>query len=113
MVLLWTPICWVVFNIGAVGLVLEVSALFCNAISTLGLPIVPIVAVFVFNDKMDGIKVISMVLAIWGFISYVYQQYLDEYKSKIEKTSKFSEACSSSSICLSKHSVQQGATTDH
>ncbi|KAK8551424.1 hypothetical protein V6N13_119890 [Hibiscus sabdariffa] len=95
MVLLWTAICWMVFTIGAVGLVLEVSALFCNAISTLGLPIVPIIAVFVFNDKMDGIKVISMVLAIWGFISYVYQQYLDDYKPKIEKTSKTSEACSS------------------
>ncbi|EOY27779.1 hypothetical protein QUC31_012686 [Theobroma cacao] len=85
MILLWTAICWAVLAIGAVGLVFEVSALFCNAISVFGLPIVPIIAVFVFHDKMDGIKVISMVLAIWGFISYVYQHYLDDYKSKTEK----------------------------
>ncbi|XP_017978201.1 PREDICTED: probable purine permease 10 [Theobroma cacao] len=85
MILLWTAICWAVLAIGAVGLVFEVSALFYNAISVFGLPIVPIIAVFVFHDKMDGIKVISMVLAIWGFISYVYQHYLDDYKSKTEK----------------------------
>ncbi|MFQ6639236.1 hypothetical protein Gotur_015711 [Gossypium turneri] len=112
MVLIWTAICWAVFYIGAVGLVLEVSALFCTAISALGLPIVPIIAVFVFNDKMDGIKVISMVLAIWGFISYVYQQYLDDYMPKTENTGEISEACSSS-IGLSEHSALQGAAAYH
>jgi hypothetical protein len=37
-----------------------------------------------FNEKMNGIKAISLVLAVWGFISYVYQQYLDESENKIE-----------------------------
>ncbi|GFY88619.1 purine permease 8 [Actinidia rufa] len=71
-----------VFSIGAVGLIFEISSLFSNVISTLGLPIVPVLAVFVFNDNMDGVKVIAMLLAIWGFISYVYQHYLDDLKSK-------------------------------
>ncbi|KAF2282821.1 hypothetical protein GH714_043112 [Hevea brasiliensis] len=43
-----------------------------------------IVAVFLFHDKMDGIKAISMLLAVWGFLSYVYQHYLDDRKSKAE-----------------------------
>ena len=34
---------------------------------------------------MDGVKVISMELVIWGFISYFYQHYLDDSESKAEK----------------------------
>ncbi|KAF2282829.1 hypothetical protein GH714_043120 [Hevea brasiliensis] len=80
----WTAIIWQVFAIGSVGLIFEVSSLFSNAISVLGLPIIPVVAVFLFHDKMDGIKAISMLLAVWGFLSYVYQHYLDDRKSKAE-----------------------------
>jgi len=82
--LTFIAISWQVFNIGSVGLIFEISSLFSNAISVLGLPIVPILAVAFFQEKMDGIKAISMVLAVWGFISYVYQQYLDESNNKIE-----------------------------
>ncbi|GMI77738.1 hypothetical protein like AT4G18220 [Hibiscus trionum] len=84
MTLLWTAIGWQVFAIGTVGLILDVSSLYSISVSTVGLPIVPVLAVFVFNDKMDGIKGMSMVLAIWGFLSYIYQHYLDHRKSKIE-----------------------------
>ncbi|XWS12402.1 hypothetical protein CRYUN_Cryun37aG0086800 [Craigia yunnanensis] len=100
MTLLWTAISWQVFAIGTVGLIFEVSSLYSNAIGTVGLPIVPVVAVFVFHDKMDGIKGMSMVLAIWGFISYAYQHYLDHKKSKIENriASEISEDCSSGEV---------------
>jgi hypothetical protein len=84
LVLTFIAISWKVFNIGCVGLIFEISSLFSNAISVLGLPIVPILAVVFFNEKMNGIKAISLVLAVWGFISYVYQQYLDENENKIE-----------------------------
>ncbi|RID78082.1 hypothetical protein BRARA_A00936 [Brassica rapa] len=80
--LVWTAITWQVFNIGGTGLIFELSSLFSNAISVLGLPVVPIMAVIIFRDKMNGLKVISMVLAIWGFMSYVYQHYLDDKKMK-------------------------------
>ena len=82
MTLTGTAISWQAFFIGTVGLILEVSSLFSNAISVLGLPMVPILAVFFFKEKMYGVKVISLILAIWGFISYVYQNYLDSYNSK-------------------------------
>ncbi|KAL0716846.1 hypothetical protein Bca4012_066168 [Brassica carinata] len=62
----------------AFGLIFEVSSLFSSAISALGLPVVPVLAVIIFHDKMNGVKVISMILAIWGFMSYVYQHYLDD-----------------------------------
>lgn len=82
MTLVWTAISWQVYSIGAVGLIFEVSSLFSNVISTLGLPIVPVAAVFVFHETMDGVKVVAMLLASWGFVSYIYQYYLDELKSK-------------------------------
>ncbi|CAN8325103.1 unnamed protein product, partial [Cochlearia groenlandica] len=78
--LVWTAITWQVFSIGGTGLIFELSSLFSNAISVLGLPVVPILAVIIFHDKMNGLKVISMILAIWGFTSYVYQHYLDDKK---------------------------------
>ncbi|CAI8596719.1 unnamed protein product [Vicia faba] len=83
--LTFTAISWQVFNIGCVGLIFEFSALFSNAISVVGLPIVPILAVVFFQDKMHGIKAISMVLAGWGFVSYMYQQYLDESNVEANK----------------------------
>ncbi|GFY88701.1 nucleotide-sugar transporter family protein [Actinidia rufa] len=72
----------VALSLSLVGLIFEISSLFSNVISALGFPIVPVLAVFVFNDNMDGVKVIDMLLAIWGFISYIYQHYLDDLKSK-------------------------------
>ncbi|KAK7270198.1 hypothetical protein RIF29_23167 [Crotalaria pallida] len=82
--LIFTAINWELYCIGCVGLVFEVSSLFSNSMSVLGLPIVPISAVIIFHEKMHGIKAISMVLAVWGFISYLYQHYLDDRQSNTE-----------------------------
>ncbi|XP_062095083.1 probable purine permease 10 [Humulus lupulus] len=82
MTLSWIAIAWQVFFIGIMGLILEISSLFSNVISVFGSPIVPVMAVFFFHEKMDGIKAMALVLAIWGFVSYAYQNYLDDYSSK-------------------------------
>uniref|UniRef100_A0A0D9XJT0 Probable purine permease n=1 Tax=Leersia perrieri TaxID=77586 RepID=A0A0D9XJT0_9ORYZ len=82
MTLLWTAISWQVASVGVVGLIFVVSSLFSNVISTLALPIIPVFAVIFFHDKMDGIKIIAMLMAIWGFISYGYQLYVDDKKAR-------------------------------
>ncbi|XP_010941193.1 probable purine permease 11 [Elaeis guineensis] len=82
MTLVWTAVAWQVASVGVVGLVFVVSSLFSNVISTLALPVVPIFAVIFFHDKMDGLKVMAMLIAVWGFISYIYQHYLDDSKAK-------------------------------
>ncbi|KAI4343065.1 hypothetical protein MLD38_027610 [Melastoma candidum] len=87
MTLTWSAITWGLFSVGAVGLIFEVSALFSNSICTVGLTVIPVLATVFFHDRMDGIKVISMVLAIWGFISYIYQHYLDDIELR-KKTSR-------------------------
>ncbi|XWS15942.1 hypothetical protein CRYUN_Cryun34aG0044800 [Craigia yunnanensis] len=82
--LVWISIFSQGFAIGVIGLTFEVSSLFSNAVSVLGLPVVPILAVIFFGDKMDCIKAAAMVLALWGFLSYAYQHYLDNHESEIE-----------------------------
>ncbi|CAN7056719.1 unnamed protein product [Brassica oleracea var. botrytis] len=79
-------ISWQVYTIGVVGLIFESSSVFSNSITAVGLPIVPVVAVIVFGDKMNTSKIFSIILAIWGFISFVYQHYLDEKKLKLSHT---------------------------
>ncbi|EOA18056.1 hypothetical protein CARUB_v10006502mg [Capsella rubella] len=80
-----STISWQACSIGSVGLILEVSSLFSNVISTLCLPVVPVLAVVFFHDEMSGIKLIAMLLAIWGFVSYGYQHYVDEQKPEEEQ----------------------------
>ncbi|XP_026449147.1 probable purine permease 11 isoform X2 [Papaver somniferum] len=82
MTLVWTAITWQISSVGTVGLILEATSLFTNVISTLGLPIIPIFAVIFFHDKLSGIKVVAMFLSLWGFVSYIYQHYIDNGKTK-------------------------------
>ncbi|KAK6932250.1 hypothetical protein RJ641_001874 [Dillenia turbinata] len=82
MILVWTAICWQFWGIGAVGLLPELTSVFANAISTLALPIVAIFAMIFIHENLDGVKGISMFLAVWGFVPYACEHYLDDCKSK-------------------------------
>ncbi|THU65586.1 hypothetical protein C4D60_Mb05t05200 [Musa balbisiana] len=82
MTLVWTGLSWQIASVGVVGLIFVVSSLFSNVISTLALPVVPVFAVIFFHDKMNGVKIVAMLIAIWGFASYLYQHYLDDSKAK-------------------------------
>ncbi|CAI0397907.1 unnamed protein product [Linum tenue] len=64
------------------ALVFEVSSVFSNVVGTVGLPLAPIMAVVVFDDRMSGVKAVAMVLALWGFLSYLCHQYLDGRREK-------------------------------
>ncbi|KAI0500309.1 hypothetical protein KFK09_018521 [Dendrobium nobile] len=91
MTLVWASVAWQVTNVGLVGLIFKVSSLFSNVISTLGTPIVPVFAVFLFHDKMDGLKIISLLLGLWGFTSYFYQHYIvymDEKKEELQESGR-------------------------
>ncbi|KAL7211490.1 hypothetical protein ACSBR2_014371 [Camellia fascicularis] len=70
MTLVWEAISWQVFSVGAVGLIFE----------------------------MDGVKVIAMLLAIWGFVSYIYQHYLDDLNSKAKTGSENGNGASEVSL---------------
>ncbi|XP_023757485.1 probable purine permease 11 [Lactuca sativa] len=82
MTLVWTAVAWQVCSVGVVGLIFVVSSLFSNVISTLSLALTPLAAVVVFHDEMNGVKVIAMLMGLWGFSTYIYQNYLDDEKAK-------------------------------
>jgi drug/metabolite transporter (DMT)-like permease len=86
MTLVWTAVAWQICSVGVVGLIFMVSSLFSNVISTSSLAVTPIATMIVFHDKMNGVKVIAMLLAIWGFASYNYQNYI--YDSETSRTQK-------------------------
>ncbi|KAJ8756085.1 hypothetical protein K2173_024632 [Erythroxylum novogranatense] len=86
MTLVWTAVTWQLCSVGVVGLIYVVSSLFSNVISTVALAISPIAAVIVFHDKMNSIKVIALLMALWGFATYTYQNYLDDSKARRTKT---------------------------
>ncbi|XVE76782.1 hypothetical protein DITRI_Ditri13aG0008300 [Diplodiscus trichospermus] len=77
---------WQVCAVGVVGLIFLVSSLFSNVIGTLSLAVTPLSALVVFHDKMNGVKVIAMLLAFCGFASYIYQNYLDNLKARRSDT---------------------------
>ncbi|XP_074325594.1 putative purine permease 11 isoform X2 [Apium graveolens] len=82
MTLIGTAVSWQICSVGVVGLIFVVSSLFSNVISTLSLALTPIASVIVFHDKMNGVKIIAMLMAIWGFATYIYQNYLDDLKTR-------------------------------
>ncbi|GKV25272.1 hypothetical protein SLEP1_g34733 [Rubroshorea leprosula] len=59
--LLGTGISWQIFTIGVVGFIFEVSSLFSNVINALALPVVPVIAIIFFGEKMDWIKGVAMI----------------------------------------------------
>ncbi|OQU81708.1 hypothetical protein SORBI_3006G107100 [Sorghum bicolor] len=75
--LVGTAVCWQAAAVGTVRLTARVSSLFANVTGTVALPLVPVFAVVLFGDRMTGIKAVAMLMAVWGFLSYVYQHYLD------------------------------------
>lgn len=82
MTLIWIALSWQLFTIGLFGLIANVSSLFSNVIATFGLPIAQVLGVVFFRDSVDGTKVVAMLLAIWGVVSYAYHQYLDHHKAR-------------------------------
>jgi len=72
-----TAVAWQAAAVGMVRLIARVSSLFANVTGTLALPLVPVFAVALFGDRMTGIKIVAMLMAVWGFLSYAYQHYVD------------------------------------
>ncbi|XP_071718493.1 probable purine permease 11 isoform X2 [Rutidosis leptorrhynchoides] len=81
-----TAVACQVCSVGVVGLIFLVSSLFSNVISTLSLSLTPLAAVIVLHAKMNGVKIIAMLMGLWGFCTYIYQNYLDDDDAKKKQT---------------------------
>uniref|UniRef100_A0ACD5UE88 Uncharacterized protein n=1 Tax=Avena sativa TaxID=4498 RepID=A0ACD5UE88_AVESA len=83
--LVGTAVSWQAVSVASLRLITRVSSLFANVTGTVALPLVPVFAVVLFGDKMSGIKAVAMLMAVWGFLSYVYQHYLDGRRAATTK----------------------------
>uniref|UniRef100_A0ACD5UET1 Uncharacterized protein n=2 Tax=Avena sativa TaxID=4498 RepID=A0ACD5UET1_AVESA len=83
--LVGTAVSWQAMSVATLRLITRVSSLFANVTGTVALPLVPVFAVVLFGDKMSGIKAVAMLMAVWGFLSYVYQHYLDGRRAAMTK----------------------------
>ncbi|KAL6650905.1 hypothetical protein ACP70R_009830 [Stipagrostis hirtigluma subsp. patula] len=93
---------WQAATLGAVRLIARASSLFANVTGTLALPLVPVLAVALFGDKMTGVKVVAMLMAVWGFLSYVYQHYVDDRQAAARKRRPAADC----SVCGARKGVQ-------
>ncbi|KAJ8545342.1 hypothetical protein K7X08_017925 [Anisodus acutangulus] len=80
--LVCTAISWQLYAVGSIGLVFKASSLFSNVIINLGTSVVPIFSMVFLKDIMTGLKVLSLLLGLWGYASYIYQHYLDDVEAK-------------------------------
>ncbi|XP_055824153.1 purine permease 3-like [Solanum dulcamara] len=71
-VIIWSAIIWQCFFLGAIGVVYSSSSLVSGIVITVLLPITEILGVVFYGEKFTAEKGISLVLSIWGFISYLY-----------------------------------------
>lgn len=97
MTLVWTAVAWQISSVGVIGLIFVVSSLFSNVVSTLSLAVTPVASVIFFHDKMNGVKIIAMLMAFWGFTSYIYDNYLDDLKARQNRAEDNRNKASSSS----------------
>eukprot|EP01018_Ginkgo_biloba_P028531 Gb_30585 [translate_table: standard] len=75
MTLVWSSIVWQLFFIGVFGVIFLTTSFLSGVLIAVGLPLTEILSVIIFHDKFNGEKGMAMVLALWGFASYLYGEY--------------------------------------
>lgn len=72
------------YFVGSISLTFKVSSLFSNVVIRLATPVTPLLSMLFLHEEMTGLKVMSLLLSLWGFASYIYQQYLDDLEANAE-----------------------------
>ncbi|TXG52718.1 hypothetical protein EZV62_021887 [Acer yangbiense] len=73
------------FFLGAVGVIFCASSLLSGIIITVLLPVTEVLAVIFYHEKFQAEKGVSLVLSLWGLISYFYGEIKQNKKKKKKK----------------------------
>lgn len=79
-VLVCSGIIWQCFYLGAIGVIFFASSLLTAIIIAVLLPVTEISAVILYREKFQAEKGVSLVLSLWGFVSYLYGERKDSNK---------------------------------
>ncbi|XP_010549316.1 PREDICTED: purine permease 3 [Tarenaya hassleriana] len=82
LVVIFSAIIWQGFFLGAIGLIFSASSLVSGIMISVLLPITEVLAVIIFHEKFPPEKAVSLVLSLWGFVSYFYGEVKSEKAAK-------------------------------
>ena len=83
-VMVCSGIIWQCFFLGAIGVIFAGSSLLSAIIIAVLLPVTEVLAVIFYQEKFQAEKGVSLVLSLWGFISYFYGEL--KHSKKKSKT---------------------------
>ncbi|KAK9758299.1 hypothetical protein RND81_01G221500 [Saponaria officinalis] len=81
-VLISGAILWQCFYLGAVGVIHYGSSLLSGVIIAVALPFTELMAILFYHEKFQVEKGVSLVLSLWGFLSYFYGENKETKKQK-------------------------------
>ncbi|CAL0318166.1 unnamed protein product [Lupinus luteus] len=77
-----SAILWQFYLMGAIGIVFCASSLFSGVMISVMLPITEVLAVILYKENFEATKGISLVLSLWGFVSYFYGEFIKAKKMR-------------------------------
>lgn len=80
MALIWAAVAWQLFYIGIFGVTSLASSLLSGVIIAAMIPVTEVLSVVLFHEKFSAEKGMALVLALWGFTSYLYGEYYSYLK---------------------------------
>ncbi|XP_058781245.1 purine permease 1-like [Vicia villosa] len=83
-VLVMNTMFWQVFFVGAIGVIFCGSSLLSGILIAVFLPVTEVLAVIFYKERFQVEKGVSLVLSLWGFVSYFYGE-IEQDKEKKKK----------------------------
>ncbi|XP_068648640.1 probable purine permease 5 [Aristolochia californica] len=72
MVIVWGAITFQLGMLGGTAILFLASTMLAGVLNAVRVPLTSIAAVILFHDPINGFKILSLLLTVWGFGSYIY-----------------------------------------
>ncbi|KDP38675.1 hypothetical protein JCGZ_04028 [Jatropha curcas] len=72
LVLVWGAITFQLGVLGSTGVLYLASTVMAGVLNAVRVPLTSIAAVILLHDPMSGFKILSLIITVWGFGSYIY-----------------------------------------
>lgn len=73
---------WQAFFLGAVGVIFCASSLLSGILIAVLLPLTEVLAVIFYKEHFQAEKAVSLILSLWGFVSYFYGEFKESKELK-------------------------------
>ncbi|XP_052190414.1 purine permease 3-like [Diospyros lotus] len=83
-VLFFSGIIWQCFFLGAIGVIFSGSSLLSAIVIAVLLPVTEVLAVIFYKEKFQAEKGVSLVLSLWGFVSYFFGEIKHDNQKSTE-----------------------------